>query len=30
MIDLGLWAAERYRVGGEEAPTEGEPPTENT
>jgi len=26
MIDLGLWAAERYRVGGEEAKPDLEQP----
>jgi endogenous inhibitor of DNA gyrase (YacG/DUF329 family) len=26
MIDLGLWAAERYRVAGEEAKPDLEPP----
>jgi len=28
MIDLGLWAAERYRVGGEEAKPDTEPPAD--
>ncbi|MFN2646544.1 MAG: DNA gyrase inhibitor YacG [Burkholderiales bacterium] len=30
LIDLGLWASERYRVGGENAGPEAEPPPEKT
>jgi endogenous inhibitor of DNA gyrase (YacG/DUF329 family) len=26
MIDLGLWGSERYRVAGDEAKPDGEPP----
>jgi uncharacterized protein len=28
MIDLGVWASEGYRVGGEETPPDAEPPAD--